>query len=187
MKDRVLTAEEQALRTNDLYEWMRLRGHDYSILAGALINEGKGLVFDHTDGEFYIAARRKAPLALVMEYQPYIRWKYSKIVPEVKEIEVEEEHETKSGNKSIKKVKKEVPTGQLIDENPFSTQAYVAKKKQVLAELYSEKSSASPKEIKQVLATIIPRLVDHEKIQAIDSQRRQRNEEMLLHRISRTL
>ena len=151
----------------DLFEWLRLDGHDYSILSAKFGTQLKQIVFSLKDCKYYTAARNEADENTFKQYAPYLRWAFDKIEAETKEVEVEEESLTAKGNKTIKKVKKQIPTGNFINKFPPTSENILLKKREVLERIYAEHTSPTKKQISQALSSIVPRLSDHESIQAL--------------------
>lgn len=176
----------KAAKTNDLYEWLRLDGHNYSLLSSAMVVGGKDLAFSHKDCKYYVSARKECSAEMFAEFRPYLRWEFDQIEAVTEEIEVEEEYTTKSGNTSTKKVKKSVPTGDFINKFPPTTENILAKKREVLEELYASESAPTPEQVAKAISRIIPRLGDHERMQAIIAEKGASAEERLLRKFVRT-
>lgn len=178
--------KRKAEMTNDLYEWLRLDGHNYSLLNSAMVVGGKDLAFSHKDCKYYVAARKECSAEMFAQFRPYLRWEFDQIEPVMEEIEVEEEYTTKSGNISTKKVKKKVPTGEFVNKFPPTTENVLAKKREVLEDLYATESAPTPDQVSKAVSRIIPRLGDHERIQAVIEAKGATSEERLLKKFART-
>lgn len=148
--------------TTDLFEWLRLSGHVYSILQSEGVMGGKMIAFSHKDCKYYVAARKEISSEKMAEILPYLRWKFDEIKPEIELVEVEEEAKTKAGNTTMKKVKKEVYTGNSINSFPATTENIIKKKKDLLSEAFD--TSDTQEQLKIKLLAIVPRLDDHEVI-----------------------
>lgn len=179
---------EKKREIRDLFEWLRLNGHEYSILQAAGVMSGKQIAFSHKDCKYYVAPEVEiAAEKFKAELLPYLRWSFEKIVPEVKEVEVEEEYTTKAGNKSKRKVKKEERTGNFINEFPPTTENIIKKRNEIRSKLYDSDVAVSEEDIKAELLKTIPRLSDHERIEAIKQAKGSGEIDRLAHRLQSTI
>lgn len=178
---------DKAAQTNDLLEWLRLTGHNYSILSSYHVLSGKELAFSHKDCKFYVAARTEVDERMLNEFAPYLRWEFDLIEPEMEEIEEEVEAKTAKGNKTIKKVKKLVPTGRHINKFPPTTENILKKKNEILAEIYNEEINPSQDVVAKALRLIVPRLVDHESVTALVNSKGKSQDDRIQTKFARTL
>lgn len=156
--------EQKRRNTSDLYEWLRLRGHAYSILHAAGVAGDAQIAFDHVDCQYYTAVETTLSKKQFEQLQPYLRWKFDQIEAETKEVEKEVEYTTKAGNKSKKKVKEQVKTGNFVNKFPPTPENIRKKRIELRAEMAESMKEYDEKEIQRVMATTIPRVVDHEHV-----------------------
>lgn len=156
-------------KIKDLFEWLRLSGHDYSILQSEGVLGGKSIAFSKKDGNFYTAPRKKISEEQFFAILPYLRWAHDQVVDEIAEVEEYQEYTTKSGNKSTRKIKKEVKTGRKINQFPPTPENILAMRHKLETQFLKEGKSLvqDQAEYNQLLGSCVPRLADHERIEAI--------------------
>lgn len=156
---------------NDLGTWLTKSGHKYRYLHSAhVLGKARLIAFSFKDCKYYTAPRREATPEEMKILLNYLRWEYDKFVPEMKEVEVEvdQEYETKSGKKAIRKVKKKVekPTGNYVNEFPATTENMLKKRQEIMTELVSQGAATDQVVINAHMKKIAPVLSDHEAIRA---------------------
>lgn len=174
--------------SKDLYEWLRLNGHNYSILHSAGVGgQNFKVAFSHKDCKYYIAPEVEIAEARFKAIMPYLRWNFDQIEEITEEREVEVEAVTKSGNPTTKKVKEQVGTGKYRNAFPPTTQNIIRKRNELKAEMMSNKSDAGPSDFNSINIKTVPRLVDHERIEAIKAKQGYADIERIARRIESTV
>lgn len=153
-----------------LVEWLFEKGHDYSLMHSAGVHGGGLIAFDHVDCKYYIAPEVEITGKAFENLLNYLRWEFDQFEEVTKEVEKEVEAKTKSGNTTTKKVKEKIVVG-IENKNPPTPENIKKMKTKLLTEAI-EASKGQPIDQAKILARVIPRLSDHEKVVAATAHNR---------------